>query len=89
MRPHLLRCLEMGNFTMFPIKSERRHGMKIKNVEYVNVYCHCRMPDVPNQPDMISYSNCGEWLHAESCITNIPECAWKVQTRWTFPKCNI
>ena len=89
MRQHLMHCLEMGHFTMFPIKSERRGcGIKSKNLEYVSVFCQCRMPDVPNQPDMISCSNCGEWFHANSCVTDILECAWKLQTRWTCQKCN-
>ena len=73
MRQHLLACLERSCFTMFPVKSERRHGMKIRNLEHVNVYCLCRMPDIPNQPKMISCSNCSEWFHASSCVTDIQD----------------
>ena len=75
MRQHLLACLERSCFTMFPVKSERRDGMKIRNLEHVNVYCLCRMTDIPNQSKMISCSNCSEWFHASSCVTDIPDCA--------------
>lgn len=87
MRHHLVTCLQLQQFTMFPAKSKRRRNLKIRNSENVNVFCICRMPDIPHQPDMICCSKCSTWFHADVCVGAIPEDAWKKHTQWHCPSC--
>ena len=46
MRPHLIKCLEDGCFTMFPVRQTRRQAA-IKATKHIPIYCSCRMPSVP------------------------------------------
>ena len=88
MRNHLATCLELQEFTMFPVQSQRRRNLKIRNTENVRVFCICRMPDFPHQPDMICCSKCTSWFHADVCVSSIPEDAWKKHTQWHCPSCS-
>ena len=54
MRSHLISCIEQQKFSLFPVRSERRKNLKVKRIDRVKVYCICRMPDMPQQPPMIS-----------------------------------
>ena len=46
MRDHLVACLEKQEFSMFPIRKERRQGRKVKSSETVALHCVCRMPAI-------------------------------------------
>ncbi len=49
MRRHLYSCFNAGKVTCFPEKlslSARDGGLKREDV--INVYCHCRMPEMKN-----------------------------------------
>ena len=44
MRQHLMKCIEEGVMTEFPVQRTRRCTAKIKNKQVIKVYCVCRMP---------------------------------------------
>ena len=67
MRMHLVKCIENGKLTMFPVKKTRRIAEKVKKIESVPVYCTCRMPQVPGQ-NWIKCSTCKEWFHIGGCV---------------------
>ena len=87
MRGHLLACLQNRQFSMFPIKGKRRRAFKVQNSETVKVYCDCRMPHIPSQPDMICCSKCEKWYHGNICTTAIPEGAWNRHVPWYCLNC--
>ena len=87
MRRHLLECLHNQHFSMFPIKGKRRRAFKIINSEKVKIYCDCRMPYIPNQPDMICCSKCEKWYHGNICTSPIPADAWKTHVSWYCSNC--
>ena len=63
MRSHLIRCLETGQFTMFPFDVNTRQ--KKNKTQKVRVYCICRRPHDGTQ--MIKCQNCSEWFHS-NCV---------------------
>ena len=79
--------LQQHQFTMFPVRSKRRRNLKFRNTENVYVFCICRMPDVPHQPDMICCSKCNAWFHADVCVHSIPKDAWNKHTKWNCSSC--
>ena len=85
MRQHLLKCLEMQCFTMFPVHSERRQGGRIRSKQTVKLYCQCRMPDIVGEP-MIRCNKCKEWFHGKICVA-VPQKAWKTNAPWFCPSC--
>ena len=87
MRDHLLSCLQLQQFTPFPVRSERRFSMKVRKTEDVSVFCNCRMPDISFQPDMICCTKCDTWFHAGVCIPSVPRSAWDKNTPWYCPNC--
>ena len=87
MRGHLVEWLQNQSFSMFPIKGKRQRAFKIQNSEAVRVYCDCRMPDIPSQPDMICCSKCEKWYHGNTCTTPIPEDAWDRRVPWYCINC--
>ena len=48
MRKHLRLCLQNKVMPMFPIKKTRRFVAKVKSVDYIEIYCTCRMPPIPD-----------------------------------------
>ena len=60
MRGHLIKCLEEGSITDFPVKKIRRKGTSVKKEETITLYCTCRMPEM--RP-MIQCSYCRKWYH--------------------------
>ena len=42
MRKHLYKCLDKGHMEMFPHKEVQSHS-KIASIDYIDVYCVCRM----------------------------------------------
>ena len=85
MRRHLLRCLELQHFTMFPVQSERRQGGRIRSKQTIKLYCQCRMPDIAGEP-MIRCNKCKEWFHGKICVA-VPQKAWKTNAPWFCPNC--
>ena len=83
MRSHLIECLEKKQFTMFPIRKERRQGSKIKASEIVPVHCICRMPEI-KQASMIQCSHCKLWYHGRHCVKTSDN-AWLPGEKWLCP----
>ena len=69
MRPHLVKCLQDGKFTMFPVRKRSRKGA-MKATRKIPIYCVCRMPSVGGAA-MIQCSNCQEWFHIH-CVSPSP-----------------
>ena len=83
LRQHFVQCLESQHFTMFPVKSEQRNGLRIRSKQTITVYCTCRMPKV-NGISMICCNNCKKWFHGV-CIALIPE---EIKgKKWFCPTC--
>ena len=62
MRRHLYKCFMDGKLTPFPQSGRTCTSTDgVKCTEDVEVYCHCRMPDMKNIP-MIECSNCLTWF---------------------------
>ena len=80
MRTHLIGSLEKQQFTMFPIKKERRQARKIKSSESIPLHCICRMPLIKKAP-MIQCSHCKQWYHGKHCIKTADE-AWLSGAKW-------
>ena len=57
MRLHLMRCLELGEMTMFPIKKMRRSAGRTKSEDIIELHCSCHMPEIPGV-DVIECSAC-------------------------------
>ena len=85
MRQHLRKCLEMQHFTMFPVRSERRQGGRIRSKQTIKLYCQCRMPDIVGEP-MIRCNKCKEWFHGKICVA-VPQKAWKTNAPWFCSSC--
>ena len=63
MRQHLWKCFENRKMSMFPYSKLRRSTeSSVKSVEEVQVYCICRMPELPNT-EWIECSGCKNWYH--------------------------
>ena len=60
MMQHLMKCIEEGVMTEFPVQCTRRCTVKIKNKQVIKVYCVCRMPRMALEA-MIACSQCKEW----------------------------
>ena len=60
-----------GKLTPFPQSGRTCTSTDgVKCTEDVEVYCHCRMPDMKNIP-MIECSNCLTWFHTVcDCVKN-------------------
>ena len=74
-RQHLLKCLKMQRFTMFPVHSECRQGGRIGSKQTIKLYCQCRMPDVVGEP-MIRCNKCKECFHGKIHAA-VPQKSWK------------
>lgn len=61
MRQHLMKCLEDGCFTMFPVRQNRRQA-EIKATRQISIHCSCRMPNIPGV-EMIECTACQQWFH--------------------------
>jgi len=85
MRTHLIECLEKKQFTMFPIRKERRQGSKIKATQTVPVHCICRMPYI-KQASMIQCSHCKLWYHGRHCVKTSDN-DWQPGAKWLCPSC--
>ena len=85
MRPHLLKCLENGKITMFPIRKNRRVTQKIKRLEEFKIYCTCRMPVTP-ESDWIQCIVCKEWYHTNTCV-NVEPIYKETKARWLCSLC--
>ena len=62
MRGHLMKCLEAGEFSMFPVRKIRLSSKRIKSTSIIKVYCDCRMPELPSS-SMVQCTKCHEWFH--------------------------
>ena len=86
MRPHLLRCFEEGQISMFPVTKVRRNKAKVKATETISVYCTCRMTQLP-RVTMIECSRCKNWFHADFCV-EVPREARLPHRKWFCSSCS-
>ena len=83
LRQHLMKCLQLGEMTMFPVKRTRRNAGRIKSKDIIEIHCSCRMPEVPGV-DMIECSKCNRWFHFPLCVS-VPQ---KAMTKGSLRYCN-
>ena len=87
MRAHLRQCLESGEMKMFPVLRKRRvKKSAVKTTEEVQVYCKCRMPELPGE-QLIECTNCKEWYHVDTCIDVPPTTCLDSSVPWFCHKC--
>ena len=86
MRQHLLKCLQEGEMTPFPLKKIRRNTGRVKSWDAIDVYCTCRMPEV-NGVDKIECSNCKAWYHIIPFGITVPKEAAQTRKEWFCNKC--
>ena len=82
---HLVRCLELGEMTMFPVKKTRRSAGRIKSEDIIEIHCSCRMPEIP-EVDMIECSGCSRWFHFPLCVS-VPQVARNRGSPWYCTSC--
>ena len=86
MRKHLYKSFQTKTMTLFPLKKERRNKeRKVKTEEEILVYCHCRMPELPNTC-RVQCSHCENWFHIDSCVSVPPE-ALQPKNNWFSNSC--
>ena len=68
MRQHFYQCINRGIMSLFPSASSVRDDSGILSTETIELYCKCRMPEIP---PMVECSSCGEWFHTE--YVNVPD----------------
>ena len=67
MRQHLLKCLQEGQLTQFPVKKTCMSSKKLQ-LGYYSSLCLYRMPEVSGV-EMTECSNCKTWYHIPFCIS--------------------
>ena len=82
MRAHLLKCLINERMTLFPAEECDPTDGRIKNIQNVEIFCHCRQPSCGK---MIQCPWCSEWFH-HGCET-ISQKQWKKPTTWICSNC--
>ena len=82
LRPHLLKSLECGTVSAFPVLKQRRPASMVCKVEICQVYCYCRLPD--NGEVMTCCDGCDEWFHNQ-CINSTTELT--MQDSWYCHNC--
>ena len=70
-------CLEKLQFTMFPVKKERRQARKTKNQR--GHFTILQMPLIKAAP-MIQCSHCKQWCRGKHCITMRED--WLPGAKW-------
>ena len=58
----------------------------VKTTEEVQVYCKCRMPELPGE-QLIECTNCKEWYHLDACIDVAPATCLDSSVPWFCHKC--
>ena len=66
MRPHLFECLSQGVLKPFPKGSSESLPRPSSTVQYIEVFCKCRMPDYYDER-MVCCDGCERWFHI-SCV---------------------
>lgn len=65
LRPHLLKCLEAGELTAFPVKRARRKRKSLSGTLHSLLFrtiCSCRMPDDTTKFTW-QCTSCKKWYH--------------------------
>ena len=79
MRKHLYNCLEKGELTMFPLGKKTRRVKPITSVDFIELYCTCRMPQLPGE--MVECSDCKDWYHV-GCVSVSQKALDNTATPW-------
>ena len=86
MRQHLYESLLSENLQMFPKLRERRGATRVKVKDDIQVFCTCRMPELPGI-EMVECCQCKEWYHVP-CI-RVPQAAMEdKRVLWFCDNCN-
>ena len=59
-REHLIKCLETGVFSTFPVYITRRMSTRVESTATSKVCCDCRMPMLSNS-NRVQCTNCRKW----------------------------
>ena len=70
---------------MFPIRRTRQLANRMKSTDEFNIYCTCRMPDLPDT-HWIQFSQCREWYHVALRV-RVPKQALDPQVAWCCNSC--
>ena len=84
MRDHLLNCLELKTFEIFPGKrcQLKKKPQDESKVYSTHIYCYCRYPETYDK-EMVECTACKEWYHF-SCIGVSKS---DVEGNWLCNKC--
>ena len=83
LRLHLIKLLESGIVTTFPILKKRRQS-GVHHSEKFNIYCQCRLPDTGKL--MVCCDICSLWYH-EPCIKDELSISKLQEETWACSKC--
>jgi hypothetical protein len=62
MRGHLVKCIEAGVISSFPMSNTSRNHQLHHSSEEIDIYCHCRQPYRENV-FMVQCDKCLDWFH--------------------------
>ena len=62
MRGHLVKCIEAGVISSFPMSNTSRNHQLYHSSEEIDIYCHCRQPYRENI-FMVQCDKCLDWFH--------------------------
>ncbi|XP_040280115.1 uncharacterized protein LOC120995157 isoform X2 [Bufo bufo] len=79
MRPHLISCLERGEFSMFPYEEQTRRRIPTSKV-VLTTYCICHI--YKSREPMIECSGCKSWYHF--CCLNLQKKCKYVSSKKRF-----
>ncbi|CAB4032550.1 Hypothetical predicted protein [Paramuricea clavata] len=59
---HLVKCIEAGVISSFPMSNTSRNHQLYHSSEEIDIYCHCRQPYRENI-FMVQCDKCLDWFH--------------------------
>ena len=85
MRNHFLSCINKGQIEQFPIKQSRRAITRPVKIDTIDIHCHCRMPENPQDRMILCNGSCKQWYH-DTC-EHIEDHIWNSKLRWYCRHC--
>ena len=60
---HSLSCINKGQIEQFPIKQSHRAITRLVKIDTIDIHCHCRMPENPQDRIILCNGGCKQWYH--------------------------
>ena len=60
---HFLSCINKGQIEQFPIKQSHRAITRLVKIDTIDIHCHCRMLENPQDRIMLCNGSCKQWYH--------------------------